>query len=129
MARVHVIDEDEAERATVGAALRKRGHEVMESSAAPADLESLGDSDLVVADIRARNLDGLDVIRRLCGERRERPIVLALAGRQGRVGARTVLDLAKGLGADATVAKPVSGEQLANVVARLLTKGVAGHAD
>lgn len=129
MARVLLIDEDVVERTTVGTALRKRGFEVLESGSAPADMSTLNDSDLVVADIRARNLDGLDLIRRIRGDRRGRPFILAMAARQGRVGARTVLDIARGLGADATVAKPASGDQLATVVARLLSTGVAGHAD
>jgi DNA-binding NtrC family response regulator len=73
--------------------------------------------DVTVVDILMPDRDGLNFImeaQRLAPDMR----IVAITG-GGRIGARTVLNMAAGLGAHATLAKPFSADELATAIARL----------
>ena len=76
---------------------------------------------VVLTDIIMPEKDGLEMIMAM---RRERPDVkiIAMSG-GGRIGASDFLSIAKGLGADATIAKPFEGEDIIAMVRGYLPAG------
>ena len=114
---VCVIEDDELVRSRIGDMLRAKGHKVHEADSADAGIELIRSekADVAVVDILMPDRDGLEAIGQL---RRTRPDlrIVAISG-GGRVGPQVYLDLAKQIGADASLVKPISETDLERAVA------------
>ncbi len=111
--KVCVIDDDPLVLEHVAEMVTSLGFQVM--TAADVDtglkrIESQG-SDAVVVDILMPERDGITLIMEVRQTHRHLRIVAISGG--GRLGASALLSMAKGLGADACLAKPFSTGELA----------------
>lgn len=120
MGRVLVIDDDGAIRGTMRRILERDGHEVREAADGRAGLEwfRAEGADVVVTDIIMPDKEGIETIIEL---REASPDVriLAVSGGNGLGGNDRLLD-ARALGADASLPKPFTVDQLRQAVSELL---------
>ncbi|HYF23291.1 MAG TPA: response regulator [Caulobacteraceae bacterium] len=109
---VCIIEDDELVRSHLADLLREGGHEVHEADSAETGIELIRahKADVAVVDILMPDRDGLEAIGQL---RRTRPDlrIVAISG-GGRVGPQIYLDLAKQIGADASLVKPIAQADL-----------------
>jgi DNA-binding response OmpR family regulator len=120
MARIVVIDDDEAIRAFVATVLKVKGHDVLAlASGKEAVLaHTENPAELIITDILMPDFDGIEVIRRF--KRSDNRVrILAISG-GGWAQPEQFLTMAARLGADATLAKPFTVDQLLHSVERLL---------
>jgi DNA-binding response OmpR family regulator len=115
-----VVDDDAALRTALGRALRGAGYLVREAADGAAALRSIGAKPpaLLITDIMMPDSDGIALIGEV---RRRYPDlrILAISGR-GNFGGLDLLNLAGMIGADATLSKPLSPEELLDKVAGLV---------
>ena len=120
MARILVIDDEDRIRRMLRAALEMEGHEVVEATQGDVALrlQRAKPAELVITDIMMPHKDGLQVIMAL---RREAPglKVIAMSG-GGRYELMDALDMAKPLGAFATLRKPFDLDAMIETVKRAL---------
>jgi len=120
MATILVIDDEAMVRTTMTKILGSAGHTVVEAENGRAGLAAASRTgfDLALVDILMPEKEGIETIMEL---RRDHPGVkiLAMSG-GGRVKSVDFLQLAKKLGADATLKKPVPMKALLAAVAQLL---------
>ena len=113
---VCVIEDDELVRSRLGDMLRASGHNVLEAESADRGIDLIRNekADVAVVDILMPDRDGLEAIGQL---RRTRPDlrIVAISG-GGRVGPQIYLDLAKQIGADASLTKPIEPADLERAV-------------
>lgn len=120
MARIILIDDDDAVRAATRRALDRAGHEVREASDGEAGLALLAESgaDLVITDIFMPGQDGIVTLRRI---RKEFPgvKVIAVSGGDstGRIDLRRDAEL---LGAATSLRKPFAPTDLLRAVDAVL---------
>jgi CheY-like chemotaxis protein len=123
MARILIIDDDDALRRTLRKMLQGMGHEIMEASGGQEGVELFraDGADLVISDLIMPNQDGIETIIAL---REEQPDlkILAVSG-AGRTDPGERLTDAMLLGADASLLKPFKMPELRETVARLLASG------
>jgi DNA-binding response OmpR family regulator len=109
---VCVIEDDELVRSRLSDMLRSHGHRVFEADSADAGIDLIRSekADVAVVDILMPDRDGLEAIGQL---RRTRPDlrIIAISG-GGRVGPQVYLDLARQIGADASLVKPIAEDDL-----------------
>jgi len=114
---VCVIEDDELVRSRLGDMLRAGGHTVFEAESADRGIELIRSekADVAVVDILMPDRDGLEAIGQL---RRTRPDlrIVAISG-GGRVGPQVYLDLARQVGADTSLTKPIAETDLQAAVA------------
>jgi CheY-like chemotaxis protein len=114
---VCVIEDDELVRSRISDMLRAHGHNVFEAESADQGIDLIRSekADVAVVDILMPDRDGLEAIGQL---RRTRPDlrIVAISG-GGRVGPQIYLDLARQIGADASLVKPISEADLEQAVA------------
>ncbi len=119
MARVLILDDEEAMREAIRMVLEEDGHEVAEASNGVTGLEMFRErpSDVVVTDLIMPKKDGIETIRDL---RREFPNVkiVALSGRGG-IQINANLTRAKQVGADLTILKPCEPAEIRDAVRSL----------
>ena len=120
MARILVIDDDDAVRSAVRRILEPLGHEVQEADDGAAGLTLLAGkgADLVITDIFMPGQDGIVTVRRI---RKEFPDVKMIAMSGGDSSGR--MDLRQDavlLGAAASLRKPFEREDLMRAVAAAL---------
>lgn len=120
MARILVIDDDQAIRGTIRKILERSGHEVREAEDGVEGLKLFREDrpDLVVTDLVMPRKEGIETIieiRAECPDVR----ILAVSGAETSVPAGRLFD-AEALGADASLAKPFTVDQLRKAVAALL---------
>lgn len=112
MARILIVDDDELARFTLREILEEVGHEVSEAASGDACLEMQKRTpfDVVVTDIIMPGREGIETVMEL---KRAYPDlrVIAISG-GGRTHNMSYLDFARRFGADATLAKPFTGEEL-----------------
>jgi DNA-binding response OmpR family regulator len=120
MARIAVVDDDPDVRDFVAVVLREAGHEVVtaDDGLAVLPLIEAGPPDLLVLDILMPNRDGLETILALRREGRGFPILAISAG--GVLDGSYLLHAAKAFGADESLFKPFTPEQLRDSVEGLL---------
>jgi CheY-like chemotaxis protein len=125
MARVLVVDDQYLIRESMRAALEQAGHDVEDASDGEAALQVMSRKpvDLVVTDIVMPNLDGFGLIRRI--RRRYPRVKLVVVSGIVRMGEVSMLDAARKLGANETVAKPFTPRDLNDAVFRCL-EGAGG---
>lgn len=114
--KVCVIDDDPLMLEHLAEMVTGLGHQVVTAADVDTGLrrvESQG-SDVAIVDILMPERDGLTFIMEV---RRTRPSlrIVAISG-GGRLGAGSLLSMAGGLGADATLVKPFSNAELANAL-------------
>lgn len=114
MALILVIDDQDMVRFTVKRILASKGHEVVEAASGDAGLAlyRARQPHLVVTDLRMPDKPGGEIITELRQSGASAKII-AISGGDG-------LDLARELGADATLEKPFRAEALLAVVAQLV---------
>lgn len=119
LGRVLVIDDDAALRFALSKALRRRGFEVTEADGGTRALELLRASDppdAAILDLRMRDIDGLEVLRRR-GNSRTRVLVLT-----GHGTVQAAVEAMK-LGAFSFLEKPVDAEVLAPMLRQAIDDG------
>jgi len=120
MARIIVIDDNDAARGTMRRVLEKAGHQVLEATDGDAGLKLLAESGvtLVITDIFMPGQDGIVTLRRI---RKEFPgvRVIAVSGGDatGRIDLREDAEL---LGAARTLRKPFAPAELRRAVEETL---------
>jgi CheY-like chemotaxis protein len=125
MARILVIEDDRQVRVVMRVALEQAGHEILEADSGIAGLGILAARaiDLVICDIKMREIDGIETIRRLRERWSEIP-VLVVSGTLP-IPVMEAPETAQRLGADRALGKPFRPSELRSTVADLLA-GRAG---
>lgn len=120
MARILIVDDDEAIRTSLRKTLERAGHAVFGAMDGAAALRFLAANsvDVVITDLYMPDVDGIELIGRL---RREGTVgrIIAVTG-GGQVAGQNLLNVAKVLGADITLAKPFTREQLLGAVGQVM---------
>ena len=122
MASVLIIDDDTSIRRVVRAALERAGHRVAEAGNGAEGMQRyrMAPADLVITDVFMPDQDGIETIQQL---REEFPAARILAISGGSVaGTSGTLRDALLLGADATLAKPFTIEQLTRIIDGMLAE-------
>jgi two-component system chemotaxis response regulator CheY len=119
-AKILVVDDSGLARRLIRKILQELGHEVEEVSDGAQALERyvLNHHDAVVLDLLMHGMYGVEVLRNLKELNPELPVIIVTADIQ-----RTTRDQVKEAGAVAMVNKPVTKEQLAEVLAIVLAGG------
>jgi DNA-binding response OmpR family regulator len=119
-ANVLVLEDDAELLQLMSKALAGAGHAVLSASNGDKGLRLFRAEppDLVICDIVMPDRDGIELIPEM---KRQRPDVklIAISGRQ-MIGALDVLNLARRLGADATLAKPFTMDALLAITEAML---------
>lgn len=118
MASILVIDDNEPVRGFLRAVLERQGHTVREAGQGRSAVQGLRTSpvDLVLTDIYMPDCDGLEVIMML---RRDFPSIRIVA-MSGGSGDRNLLIVARQLGAQEVLEKPINVEDLMRTVTTAL---------
>jgi CheY-like chemotaxis protein len=122
MASILIIDDDTSIRRVVRAALERAGHHVAEAGNGAEGMQRyrMAPADLVITDVFMPDQDGIETIQQL---REEFPAARILAISGGSVaGTSGTLRDALLLGADATLAKPFTIEQLTRIIDGMLAE-------
>ena len=126
MAKLLVVEDDDAISEPLVRALVREGHEVAHAASGEAALAEIDadDPDLVVLDVGLPGIDGIEVCRRVA-ERRPRPAILMLTARSSELDEVLGLDA----GADDYLTKPFTLSVLTARVRALLRRGEQGAAE
>jgi CheY-like chemotaxis protein len=118
--KILVVDDSSLARRMTRRILEDLGHEVEEVSNGAEALEQflLKRHDVVVLDLLMPGVDGVEVLQKLREMNPQVPVIVLTADIQ-----RTTRDLVKDAGAVAMVNKPVSKEQLSEVLPIVLAGG------
>jgi CheY-like chemotaxis protein len=124
MARILVIDDDQAVRLTIQLVLERAGHEVTLADCGRQGVQVFGDDDfdLLIVDIFMPGMDGLETMRDIHHLRPAVPVVV-ISGYAFRTPLETVPDflrMAEKLGAVRTLRKPFKPAELLSIVADAL---------
>lgn len=121
MARILIVDDDEAERVVLGTILRRAGHETFfaEDGEKAQERYRGGQIEIVLTDLQMPAMHGLELIS-LLRDRFPRPAIIAISGT-----GEPQLDIARAIGAEATLSKPVDPSELLRVVSRAIDERVA----
>src|SRR5262245_63419934 len=117
-AKILVVDDSGLARRMIRKMLEELGHEVEDASDGTQALEryALNRHHAVILDLLMHGLYGVEVLQKLKELNPELPVIIATADIQ-----RTTRDQVKEAGAAAIIHKPVSREQLAEVLAVALS--------
>jgi DNA-binding response OmpR family regulator len=120
LADIILIDDDSVVRVVVRRMLEKKGHRVMEASDGSSGLELIrkNPADLIITDILMPEKEGIETIRELRKEFPEVKIIAISGG--GKVGPENYLALAEKIGAQRSLSKPFSWNELMEAVDSLL---------
>lgn len=121
MATILIIDDDPQIRALLDRFLAKEGHQVLlaEHGGQGLGICAATEIDLVITDIVMPEKDGLESIIEM-RQKWPKLHILAISG-GGQLPPSTYLELARKLGASATLLKPFVREQFLNAVNKVLT--------
>ena len=116
MARILIVDDDEADRIVLGTILERAGHETVFAGDGEEALReySATEIEVVLTDLQMPNVHGLELITMLRGLS-SRPAIIAISGTGS-----AQLDMAQVVGADETLSKPVDPDELLDAVAKAL---------
>jgi len=121
MKRILLIDDDDGMRSVLTRTLKRAGYEVIPSANGHDGLERATDGsqiDLVITDLIMPGVEGVEVILNLKQLHPELRVIAISGG--GRNSPARYLDIASMVGADATLAKPFSNDELLGVVRSIL---------
>ena len=124
MARIQVIDDDQAIRTTIKLLLEREGHDVFVAEDGRMGIEQFktGRFDLLIVDIFMPGMDGLETIRSIRQLQTEIPIIV-ISGYAFRTTLEKVpdfLEMAVKFGAASSLQKPFRPSQLLSIVAKCL---------
>jgi CheY-like chemotaxis protein len=116
LARLLVVDDDEADRVVMKTILERAGHEVFLAGDGREAIELYEGKDIqiVITDLQMDDVHGLELIT-IIRDFQPRPRIVAISG-TGEV----QLDMAEALGAEKTLTKPVRPDQLLTAVREIL---------
>lgn len=119
MARILIVDDEEADRVLTQAILERAGHETFTAEDGEAALRQFLKSgiDIVVTDLQMPDVHGFELIT-ILREFEPPPTVIAVSGT-----GPFQLHMAEALGAELTIQKPLDPAQLLDAVDRALDKG------
>ena len=124
MIRIMVIDDDDEIRNMVKELLVRVGYQVIEASNGEIGMRLYRNqpADLIITDIFMPEKEGLETIMEL---RKDFPDVkiIAMSGGVAAMNATTTLYLAGKLGAERTIAKPITRAELLDSVREVLNEG------
>ena len=118
MPRILIIDDDTAVRTTVRHVLERAGYETIEAGDGREGGRMLEGVDLVITDLLMPEVDGVDLLGMIRREGRTMPVIAISGG--GKVDSKSYLEVARALGAFATIAKPFDLEHLLATVREAL---------
>lgn len=123
MAKVLLVDDDDDVRYALGKYLRRAGHEIVEAANGKAALILLATDrfDTVVTDIIMPDADGIELTIAVAREYPALPVIAISGG--GRGNRMDYLRMAKGLGAKATLPKPVDPDELLALIDQVASPG------
>jgi DNA-binding NtrC family response regulator len=110
MPRILIIDDDVAVRTTVRHLLERAGYQIVEAGDGREGSRMLDGVDLVITDLLMPEVDGVDLLGMIRREGLTVPVIAMSGG--GKVDSKSYLDVAKALGAFATIAKPFELDHL-----------------
>jgi len=117
---VLVVEDDDDTRAALADTLSDLGHTIETSANGDAALERLAAAkfDVVLTDVRMPGMNGIELCRRLSGERPNLPVLVmtAFSDTESALGALRA-------GASDFITKPLSVERLASTLERALRRG------
>jgi DNA-binding NtrC family response regulator len=120
MARILLVDDDDHVRRPVQMNLTRTGHQVVEArnGREAMDIYRREQFDVVITDLIMPEQEGLETIQQL---KKHNPAVrvIAISG-GGRLSANNYLQLAERLGAQRTLAKPFTTEELVKAIADVM---------
>jgi DNA-binding NtrC family response regulator len=121
MARILIVDDDDAFREGLAETVRDLGHDPAESDSCASGLDALAaePADLVILDHRLGDADGLEFLRRLAARRQPSPPVIMLTAFATAAGTVEAMKL----GAFDHLLKPVRRADLAQAIERALRSG------
>ena len=124
MARIEVIDDDQAIRTTIKLLLEREGHDVVLAEDGAKGLEQFrtGQFDLLIVDLFMPGMDGLETIRSIHRMQPDIPIIV-ISGYAFRTALESVpdfLNMAIKFGAVSSLQKPFRPSQLLSAVAACL---------
>jgi CheY-like chemotaxis protein len=116
MAHILIVDDDEMDRTLVRGLLAQEGHDTHVASDGDEALALCRGTpvDLVITDLQMPKVHGLELISML-RDLSPRPAIIAISGT-----GESQLDVASAVGADATLSKPISHDELLDTVRRAL---------
>jgi CheY-like chemotaxis protein len=120
MATILIIDDDAPTRRMIGRTLVEAGHHVVEATDGVEGVRQFRASapDLIVTDIIMPEQEGIQTIAEIRAMAESTSIIAISGGGVG--GGQFYLNMAKGLGADATLAKPFRPSELISLINHLL---------
>lgn len=123
VARLLIVDDEEADRIVLRTILERAGHEVWEAVDGDEALRVYEgkDIDVVITDLHMRNVHGLELIT-ILREYSPRPGIIAVSGTGS-----DQLAMAEALGARRTLIKPVVPDQILSAVNVLTEAGPASE--
>ena len=112
MAYILVVDDDPGTRSILRRVLEEDRHEVTEAEDGKVALRRFAGrpADLVIADMYMPDMDGIEMLMRLREAWPDAKVIAVSGG--GYIGAKSILDPAKALGAVAAFTKPLDMEEL-----------------
>jgi CheY-like chemotaxis protein len=123
VARILVIDDDDLVRSTVEAMLQTVGHEVVLAGNGDQGLRQLeaGPVDLIITDVFMPQKEGIETLREMRRRGIKTAVIVMTGGPSVRLDTHrradvNYLQMAKTFGANATIQKPFSRQQLLAVV-------------
>jgi DNA-binding NtrC family response regulator len=123
MARILLIDDEEAIRISLATLLRAARHTVVTAKEGREGLElqKKDPADLVITDIVMPGMDGFEFVRRIRGNSPDMPVIAIC----GNPSSELYLHMAKALGADRTFTKPFAAQALLEAVERALADSLS----
>ena len=120
MARILVVDDDQAIRSSLARFLGRLDHEVVQAGDGREALRVMekASPDLVITDINMPEMDGIEIIATLLEIGDDVPVIAMSGG--GLVDKELLLDNAGALGAVSTIEKPFGLEELERLVVEAL---------
>jgi CheY-like chemotaxis protein len=120
MAHVLIIDDEDMVRLVLRLCLEEAGHTVSEAENGRQGVGLLRarSSDLVITDLIMPEKEGVETIAEIRRSHPHIPIIAISGG--GRIGAKDFLNVAAAVGADRTLPKPFTPEEVMEVVEALL---------
>lgn len=127
MARILVIDDDEAVRSVLTILLSQKDHEVVTAPDGRRGIKALKSDrfDLLIIDLFMPEMDGLETMRLVRQDKPDLPIVV-ISGSGGRSSMPDFLTMATKLGAVESIPKPFRPNELFEIVEKCLRAGQAG---
>lgn len=121
MIRVLVVDDDEAFRQTVCDLLLDGDFEILSAGSGAQSFAVLRNQsvDIVLTDIVMPDEDGLEIVRKI-KKMNPAPKIVAMSG-GGRIAAMDYLEIARLMGASATIKKPFKQQELVDLLQQVFS--------